>query len=453
MNIHNFSEDLIGLEDFSNQLKTFMDTEIDFVEGSLVVALTSKYGSGKTTFLQMWKSLLEDTNDKDNKTHVISLNAWESDYYGDPLFAIISAMVNALSKDGKSTDKLVSAVKDVGWFSTALGGQVVNKFTGIDPVAAGKLAEHKKSRRDNSDKLIPDAFSAYEARRNAMITLKNAISEFVSSSKPKVLFLVDELDRCRPDYAISYLETIKHIFDIKGAVFIIAADRNHLENSAKTAFGQQLDFEEYYRKFVHREVTLPPICESGYKKLISYYINYYLEREGSRFCFLELDSTCSAQLSEFIGGLKLTPRQTQDVFRILGHIFDTSEDKRGKLRWTLGVASIAMASLKVGKPNIFESISIGKNKPEVILNILTQIVEKGSVEWWFKLFLTGGCIEIKENEKVEDVLKHVGLMNEDNNSFSRADLQQWFSNWGRNYNDQNKFNEIYIKIQQISKWN
>tara|TARA_R110001599_G_scaffold197925_1_gene394592 strand:+ start:98 stop:340 length:243 start_codon:yes stop_codon:yes gene_type:complete len=80
MNIHNFSEDLIGLEDFSNQLKTFMDTEIDFVEGSLVVALTSKYGSGKTTFLQMWKSLLEDTNDKDNKTHVISLNAWESDY-------------------------------------------------------------------------------------------------------------------------------------------------------------------------------------------------------------------------------------------------------------------------------------------------------------------------------------------------------------------------------------
>ena len=58
MNIHNFNEDLIGLENFSNQLKVFIDKEIDFVEGSLVVALTSKYGSGKTTFLQMWKSLL-----------------------------------------------------------------------------------------------------------------------------------------------------------------------------------------------------------------------------------------------------------------------------------------------------------------------------------------------------------------------------------------------------------
>lgn len=453
MNIHNFNEDLIGLENFSNQLKVFIDKEIDFVEGSLVVALTSKYGSGKTTFLQMWKSLLEDANNNDNKTHVISLNAWESDYYGDPLFAIISAMVNALQKDGEPTDKLVNAVKDLGWFATAIGSQVVNKFTGIDPLAAGKIAEHKKSRRNNSDKLILDAFSAYEVRRNAMITLKNVISEFVSSSKPKVLFLVDELDRCRPDYAISYLETIKHIFDIKGVVFIIAADRNHLENSAKTAFGQQLDFEEYYRKFIHREVTLPPISESGYKKLISHYISYYLEREGSRFCFLELDSTCSSYLSEFIGGLKLTPRQTQDVFRILGHIFDTSEDKRGKLRWCLGLASIAMASLKVGKPDIFESISLGKNKPEDIANILTQIVEKNSVEWWFKLFLTGGAIEIKENEKVEDILKHVGLMNGEDNSYSRVDLHQWFSSWGRNYDDQNKFNEIYIKIQQISKWN
>ena len=70
-----------------------------------------------------------------------------------------------------------------------------------------------------------------------MGTLKNAVREIVSSSSPRAFFIVDELDRCRPDYAITYLETIKHIFDIKGAVFILAADRQQLENSAKTAFG------------------------------------------------------------------------------------------------------------------------------------------------------------------------------------------------------------------------
>lgn len=452
MKITSFNEDLIGLETFANKLKSFIDTEVDFVEGSLVVGLTSKYGSGKTTFLEMWKSLLEDETKTNNNIHVISLNAWESDYYGDPLFAIISAMVDALRKDGESVNKLINAAKDLGWFTTAIGGQIVNKLTGIDPIAAGDITESKKLKRENSDLLIPDAFSEYESRKDAMSSLKHVLNQYISSSEPKVMFLVDELDRCRPDYAITYLETIKHIFDIKGAVFIIAADRNHLENSARTAFGQKLDFEEYYRKFIHREVTLPPISDSGYEKLISNYINYYLERDGSRFCYLELDSTSILNLKEFIGGLKLTPRQTQEAYRILGHICDTSEVNRGKLRWCLGLASIVMTSLKVGRPDIFESISTRKNSSEEILIFLKQIVSENNVEWWFTLFLTGGCIKTDGNQKFEDILKQVGFLSDDHDT-SQQLLYQWSNGWGRSYNESNTFNEIYTKIQQISKWN
>lgn len=113
-----------------------------------------------------------------------------------------------------------------------------------------------------------------------MVSLREAISEFVEGENPKILFLVDELDRCRPDYAISYLETTKHIFDIKGTVFILAADRQHLENSAKTAFGADLDFDEYYRKFIHREVSLPDISEENYRKLASKYVSFYLEEDS-----------------------------------------------------------------------------------------------------------------------------------------------------------------------------
>jgi len=62
-----------------------------------------------------------------------------------------------------------------------------------------------------------------------MDSLKEAIQKFIDKNQIMILFLVDELDRCRPDYAISYLETIKHIFDIQGTVFILAADKRHLE--------------------------------------------------------------------------------------------------------------------------------------------------------------------------------------------------------------------------------
>jgi len=95
----------------------------------------------------------------------------------------------------------------------------------------------------------------------------------------------------------------------KGAVFILAADRHQLENSAKTAFGIELDFEEYYRKFVHREVTLPPISDTGYANLARIYVSYYLEREGARFCYMQLDHNRIENISELFGALKLTPRQ------------------------------------------------------------------------------------------------------------------------------------------------
>lgn len=223
MKISTFKEDLFELEEFAHRLENFIATEHHYVEGSLVLALTSKYGSGKTTFLEMWKRLLESESKTTNKLLVISLNAWETDYYGDPLFAIISALVESLEAKGKPVNDLVNSAKDFGWFATAIGGQIVNKVTGIDAVAAGDLAERKKGEREEEAQSLPDSFSIYQDRKAAMESLKKEIESFVAASEPRVLFLVDELDRCRPDYAITYLETIKHIFDIKGAVFFVSS--------------------------------------------------------------------------------------------------------------------------------------------------------------------------------------------------------------------------------------
>jgi hypothetical protein len=147
MNISTFEEDLLELEEFANRLEEFIATEHEYVEGSLVLGLSSKYGSGKTTFLEMWQISLERKDGESDKPLVVSLNAWESDYYGDPLFAIISALVECLQEKGKTVDSLVNAARDFGWFATAIGNQVVNKVTGIDAVAAGELAERKKGER------------------------------------------------------------------------------------------------------------------------------------------------------------------------------------------------------------------------------------------------------------------------------------------------------------------
>lgn len=450
MEITSFDNDLLDLRPFAERLQSYIEVEHQFVDGSLVVALSSKFGSGKTTFFNMWKADLESRPKEQKPPMVISLNAWESDYYGDPLFAIISGLVDRLQKNGKPVNSIVEAAKDIGWFTTAIGGQIVRKMTGIDPVAAGDIAEKKKAKKDGAKQVPEDTFSVYEGRKAAMSKLRKAVQEFVASSEPKVLFLVDELDRCRPDYAISYLETIKHIFDIKGAVFILAADRQQLENSAKTAFGPNLDFEEYYRKFVHREVTLPPISDSGYKKLATAYIDHYLQRNGLRNCFMKLDSYRVKDICELVGALRLTPRQIQEVFRILGHMFETSEEKKGSLRWCLAIGSIAMAAFKVGNPRVFHLFGTEQFEPKKALAFFTDLLGDSNAEWWFMLFLTGGGLRLGEKQTVEEILTQVGLIEAGKESERISRIGQWHEGWGNR--STSRFKEIHEKIEQLLQW-
>lgn len=449
MEILTFDDDLLGLKDFANRLEKFINIEHDYVEGSLVIALSSKFGSGKTTFLNMWKSYQEDSGQSSSeKPIIISLNAWESDYYGDPLFAIISALGDSIKRKGESAQKLLDAAKNVGWFSAAIGNQLATKITGVDAVAAGELAEKKKAKRNGENQIVKDSFSIYEGRKTAMNALKGAIRDFVEDSKPKVLFLVDELDRCRPDYAISYLETIKHIFDVKGAVFLLAADRHQLENSAKTAFGANLDFDEYYRKFIHREITLPAITDSGYKNLASKYVSYYLEREGLRFCVMQLDNSRTEIITELVGALKLTPRQIQEVFRILGHILETSEKNKGRLVAGYAFGSIAMTAFKVGRPKIYNLLGTQELDPKNAFDFLKNLLGDRHNDWWFLIFLTGGGIKIKQGENTKEIMKQVGLIEDSDDPIN---LVQMYNAWGGNSHT-NCFARIYEKIEQVSQW-
>jgi len=446
INVSTFNDDLIGLDEFANRLEKFISVEQEYVDVSLVICLSSKYGSGKSTFLQMWKSSLEGT--EGNKPLMVFLNAWESDYYGDPLFAVISALVNSNNNEGESVRNLVNAAKDIGWFATAIGSQIVNKLTGVDPVAAGDFAEKKKA---DDHQTITDTFSEYEGRKRAMGSLKKAIREFVEESKAGVWFLVDELDRCRPDYAISYLETIKHIFDVKGAVFLLAADRRQLENSAKSAFGVNLDFEEYFRKFIHREITLPPITDSGYKKIALNYVSFYLQKDGIRNCFLELKPERINDIYELVRALRLTPRQIQDVFRIIGHILETSEKNRGKLYWGIGVGSILMSALKIGMPKIYHLLGTQELDPIEALHFLRSLIENdNAAEWWFDLIYTGGGLKISQDDKAEDTYKKVGLVIDGEKFNAQEQLAQLHRGWGNSH--RSRIPEIFTKIEQISQW-
>lgn len=442
MQVKTFRDDLLDRQQFASRLDKFIETERNFVQGSLVIALSSKFGSGKTTFLTMWKSEVERL---EVGPRVIELNAWESDYYGDPLFAIVSSILDSLDDTSEATGRLLDAAKEVGWFATAILGQFANKLSGVDAIAAGKLAEEKRAQAGSTEVLRYDSFSLYRERTRAMTKLKEAIAKVVSDLDRELRFVVDELDRCRPDYAISYLETIKHVFDVPGAVFILAADRDQLKNSAEMAFGANLDFDEYYRKFIHREVALPPITDSAYKKLALEYVPYYLQRDELRSCIMKIDTAGIENIVELIAALRLTPRQIQEVFRILGHVLSTSDPSKGHLRWGLAVGTIAMASFSVGHRTLFDSLVAQQHTPPEAKTSLTQLLGD-KTDWWFQFFLAGNGFRLQADETEEEVLTQLGLGPDTGSTYLRAFRAEFGHRGG------NVFADIRDKIEQLSRW-
>lgn len=451
--ITTFREDLLGLDVFATKLNRFIKTEVDYVEGSLVVALNAKYGAGKSTFLKMWKDYLLNGEDCKSSPVVISLNAWESDYFGDSLFAILNELVDQVNNpEEPKIHGVIEAAKDLGWFSTAVAGQVAKKFTGVDAIAAGDIAQKKKSERENKIRVTQDGFSFYKEKKAAMDTLKEAISQFVLASENGVLFLVDELDRCRPDYAISYLETIKHIFDIPGAVFVLAADRNQLENSAKAAFGPDLDFDEYYRKFIHREAALPKISDAHYSKLVADYVDYYLSKEGVRYCMMKLDRERLLEIEELIQGMKLTLRQIQEAFRVLGHVLSTSQGQRGRMYWGIAAGSLLMSILKVGNPKVYKQIGHQELSFEDAVKNFSFLRER-DILWWMMFLFTGGGLSVKDKMELKGKLIECSLYSSEGDMESEFDLSRYHNGWGRWRDDQSPLRAIYLKIEEISDWN
>jgi hypothetical protein len=143
---HTFdTTDKLQLRPFCERLQRFVMVEDRFVEGSLVIALDAEFGAGKTTFLQMWKSELPATRTKADAEGFspmpIMLNAWESDYAGDPLVAILGDLIAAIAKwQGKEPptngEKLRAvageAVKDIGWFTVGLVNSVIAGITKVE---------------------------------------------------------------------------------------------------------------------------------------------------------------------------------------------------------------------------------------------------------------------------------------------------------------------------------
>ena len=278
-------------------LQRFLTAEIEALKKqgrghSYVLSIDARYGEGKTWFLErLTKQLRLD--------HPVAfIDAWVDDANEEPFVAIMSAIEDALapflSKDRKMADSLKAATRAalpiigkvaVGaltkfgekYVGSTVGSDISDEFSkardekpssdrahaaGTSAIDAG-IANAGKAIESLVDKQAEAMLKSYRDRKGSresfkenMINLTARIEKSASNYYQPLFVVVDELDRCRPNYAIKLLEEIKHFFDIPGVVFIVALHGSQLSKSINAIYGNEFDSQSYLQRFFSRRYEM-----------------------------------------------------------------------------------------------------------------------------------------------------------------------------------------------------
>lgn len=228
---------------------------------SYVIGLYGHWGSGKTVFLQQLELELEAI-----KVPVVRVDAWRSDFLSDPLVALVEAINRRQATEAETTnrvlsrsgDELLEASLTMALPLTEIGSAAASVAT---PGWAATTAALKGAINMAKEIVTKRVAASHDlrggiARARDFLTGRD-VNEPMGPVKKPMVIVIDELDRCRPDYAVRMLERIKHFFDIHGVVFIIASDGKNLPAAVKSQYGSEVAGEEYLRKFFDYEYMLP----------------------------------------------------------------------------------------------------------------------------------------------------------------------------------------------------
>lgn len=218
--------------------------------GPYVISIDAPWGTGKTYFTKCIKNEIED------EIKSIYINAWESDYNVDPLITIISELKKIIppSDFDSLKDKYISVSKLVLPTAIKLATSAIIDFDKITD-----------SISEIGEKVVLKKIEDYESEKESIEHLKSKLKAIAENiNLKKIVVFIDELDRCRPNYAIEFLERVKHFFDLEGYIFVLSIDEAQLLESIKVLYGLNFEAEKYLRRFIDYKYILKSKIQKKY---------------------------------------------------------------------------------------------------------------------------------------------------------------------------------------------
>lgn len=303
MTTDRWHDDKLGRKTFANALTAILSKRHELISDSnrpntLTLNIRADWGYGKTFFLKRWSEDLRDEG-----FPVVYFDAWSNDHSNDPLIGFIAEMNNSLTEHFRAmppvSKHLDDAVAHLSKLIKPLGGLIASAITqkilgtGLEQIKeyfenekqdgeVSVLGNERSSLAKDLAALADLAIKEHLSRQAVIKAFKNKMQKLIAALKDKsgveadthkkinlpVFIFVDELDRCRPTYAIELLEQIKHLFGIDDIYFILSTNMEQLGHSIKVVYGESFDSDRYLRRFFDQEYLLPEPNRKQFVKFI-----------------------------------------------------------------------------------------------------------------------------------------------------------------------------------------
>ncbi len=354
-----FEHDLLGRKESIEALTNVINS----LDGPCVMAVDAGWGMGKTTFLKMWAQHL-----RNEQFPVVEFNAWETDFAQDPFIALYSEITAGLGElPGASrridAQRLRSAA---GVVLRALPAAGLRVALSAVPHAGSQLVHEVRPRpptpREEIAATYQETKTALKAFRDRLGQIAEAIAR--ENDNSPLVVMIDELDRCRPTYAIELLEAAKHFFNVDHIVFVVCLDRAQLAHSVKAVYGASFDAEGYLWRFFDIDYRLPSPDRKTFvdASLAAVGITELLQSRRSA-----VDPRNSVRIvREFFNSPQFTLRRVQHAIRRLAVVLSSVPTSEFTNMDTLVVLLLVRTVL----PDLYRRIVIGEATDEEAVNTL-----------------------------------------------------------------------------------
>ena len=357
-----WNDDVLGRRDLAARLTRLIQSQ----KAPFVISIDGSWGTGKTFLLHRWQKEL-----KCQSFRAIYFNAWEDDFCDDPLLAILGQMSEDF-KEGKLKEFASELFQVAGSLLKQNALSVLHKHIGLDLEIKNKEQDQKNLLQEYLDqRATKDRLKQHLEKMSAAV---------LEETEHPLVFIIDELDRCRPTFAIELLERVKHIFDVPNIVFVFGINRRELCSALQSVYGE-IDATVYLRRFFDMEFILPEADAEGFCrhlmakfKLAGFFAE--LGEEAESRVHSEEFSVLRDHLPELWGKLGLSLRDLDYCVRMIALVGRNLEPRYYMFPWLLSL----LIPLKITNPGLFRQFIHGECRASAVMNHLDKTINPDELD-------------------------------------------------------------------------